>query len=92
MNLSCFLGWGKFEDNGTFTDKLMKTQLDVVNIRKCQEAYEADVSTTNQLCTEGNGTGTCWVTHSSIYLHLSLGYYIVCDMKDRDIFVVQGLK
>lgn len=53
------LGWGTLEYTGAKSDKLMGTQLDVVNISRCQQTFGSKVSTTNQLCTYRTGTDAC---------------------------------
>ena len=55
----------------------MGTQLDIVDISRCQQVFGSEVSTTNQLCTYRSGTDACQVTHSSMYIHSFLGYYII---------------
>jgi len=77
MNLSCLLGWGTTEYTGEKSNVLMGTQLDVVDISRCQQVWGNHVSTTNQLCTYRSGTDACQVTHNSIYIHFFLGYYIL---------------
>jgi len=77
LNVSCLLGWGTLEYTGPKSDRLMKTQLDVVDINKCQQVFGSKVSTTSHLCTYRSGTDACQVTHSSIYIHSSSGYCVI---------------
>ena len=72
MNLSFLLGWGTLEYTGMKSDKLQGTDLDVVNISRCQQVFGSKVSTTNQLCTYRSGTDACQVNQSLVYPHYIL--------------------
>lgn len=53
------LGWGTLEYTGAKSDRLMETQLDIVDTSRCQQTFGSKVSTTNQLCTYRSGTDAC---------------------------------
>lgn len=53
------LGWGTTEHGGPKSDKLMETELSVVNIAACQKAFGGKGSATDNLCTRGVGTDSC---------------------------------
>nr|AFZ78857.1 trypsin-like serine protease [Coptotermes formosanus] len=67
------LGWGTTEYTGPKSDRLMGTQLDVVNVTRCQQTFGSKVSTTNQLCTYRSGTDACQADSGGPVLWLGPG-------------------
>lgn len=59
----CFLntGWGTTEFGGPRSKVLMKTNLELVNIKKCVNAYGSNIEPSTQLCTYTANTDACQV-------------------------------
>ena len=62
VNTLCYaIGWGKMKDTNLFgTDKLREAQVPLVDRKKCQEAFDYEI-TQNQMCAgyKNGGVDTC---------------------------------
>lgn len=54
-------GWGRLSTKGSLSNRLMETNVKIMNKKKCENKWGEDYSASQMMCTYGNG-GSCTVS------------------------------